>query len=251
MVPGCRINICSLYPNPSVRINCPTSCSPLSEHLHQLWLFPPCGQASSHTIFLSTSILSTRDLILQSPRAPPRTLSCLAKCHRSSRKHSASGPTPPDSGMSHWNPSQLSTNLESACQALSWLWRTPGPGDAAVTGEIIMLYPSLTPLSVTRMRADKCSDGRTNSCSITCSLQCQPAPSSKAQLQDQPTLLLYGDNYHVLPSGQMLGCTFLTQFPQALWHSGLSGNLHMEDYCLHGILAPACSALGSLCRMLL
>lgn len=49
---------------------------------------------------------------------------------------------------------------------ISWLWHTPGPGDTGLTGEIIMFYPSFIPLSVRWMRTDKCSDGRTHSCSI-------------------------------------------------------------------------------------
>lgn len=114
-------------------------------------------------IVWTSSILSTRDLILQSPWAPPHTLSCLAKCHCTPRKHSTSGPTP-----SWFRAESLrsKSTLKVPAKLVPWLWRTPGPGDAALTGEIIMFYPSLTPLSVTRMRTDKCSDGKTHSCSI-------------------------------------------------------------------------------------
>lgn len=56
--------------------------------------------------------------------------------------------------------------LKVPAKLVSWLWHILGPGDAGLTGEIIMFYPSLTPLSVTQMRTDKCSDGRTHSCSI-------------------------------------------------------------------------------------
>lgn len=135
--------------------------------MHQPRLLLCCGQASSHMSSLFISILGTRSLILQSIWALSHALRYLAKCHCTPRKHFHVGSHP----ILMWSwvteiQASWAPTLKVLLEVTAWLWHTLGPGDTGLTGEIIMFYPSLIPLSVKWMRTDKCSDGRTHSCSI-------------------------------------------------------------------------------------
>lgn len=164
----------------------PASSSPSSGQLYQQWLLSASGTGKF------TPVLSGH----QESRSPkhlgpvPRP-HCPAKCHRAPRKHTFTlAPTPSRSRAESLR-SQPSTNLESAsrshCLPSSWLWRTPGPGDTGLTGEIIMFYPSLTSLSVSQTRTDKCSDARKHFCGIyLCSLVLAGSPFPGTTPRDQP-----------------------------------------------------------------
>lgn len=257
---------CPLYPNPSVKMN-----AVLHPPAH--WVnvclshdfFLPCGQTSSYMLSLFLrSILSTRDLILQSTWAPPHILSCLAKCHCTPRKHSFTlAPTPSwcgaeslkckPAGHQPW----MCFSKSLPAKLVSWLWHTLGPGDTGLTGEVITFYPSLIPLSVTWMITDKCSDGRTHSCSIYLFSLAPLAPPSKARVGDKPIPVIWCQ----LPHAALVKCQAALSLPvpqscqllQELRHQCLSDDLHTKGDCLYGTCPPACPAPvlwpGPLCRM--
>lgn len=110
-----------------------------------------------------------------------------------------------------------------------------------------MFYPSLILLSVTKTRTDKCSSGRTHSCSIySCSLVPASSPS-QAQLpgtslhpcyrcQLPHAALLSNITLH-LPSCNPQSCQLL----QELRHHCLSDDLHMRA-TVHTSPIPCSSA---------
>lgn len=234
--------------------------------MHQPRLPLHCGQASSHMSSLFISILGTRSLILQSIWALSHALSYLAKGHCTPRKRSfILAPTLSWCGAESLR-SKPAEHQPWKCflkslpaKLISWLWHTLGPGDTGLTGEIIMFYPSLTPLSVTRMRTDKCSDGRTHSCSIySWSLVPAGSPIPGTIPGDQPT------PRYLLPANTccpLVKCQAALsllhpqscQLLQELRHHCLSDDLHMKGNCLHTTHPPACSAPGPwpgpLCKM--
>lgn len=80
-----------------------------------------------HTCCLLLSILSTRDL--QSTWALPHTLSCLAKCHCTPRKHSfIPAPTPSWCGAESLRCKPAGTNLECASRSRCLPSSSPGSG---------------------------------------------------------------------------------------------------------------------------
>lgn len=184
----CKINTCPLHLDSLVRIN-----SVLPPPAHRLDIctssdfFLLQAQASSHPSFLGT-----RSLILQSTWVPSHALTAQQSATVPLENTPSRWLPPPlEAELSHCDPSQLSTNLESAsrshCLPSSWLWRTPGPGDTGLTGEIIMFYPSLTSLSVSQTRTDKCSDARKHFCGIyLCSLVLAGSPFPGTTPRDQP-----------------------------------------------------------------
>lgn len=97
-----------------------------------------------------------------------------------------------------------------------------------------MFYPSLILLSVTKTRTDKCSNGRTHSCSI---YSCSLVPASSLSQAQLPGTSLHPCYRCQLPHAALLSNITLRlpscnpqsrQLLQELRHHGLSDDLHMR-----------------------
>lgn len=119
-----------------------------------------------------------------------------------------------------------------------------------MTGEIIMFYPSLIPLSVTKTRTDKCSNGRKHSCSIH---SCSSVPASSPSQPQLPGTSLHPCYRCQLPRVTLLSSIRVHlpscipqshQLPRELRHHCLSDDLHVRaTICM----SPIPSALQGAC----
>lgn len=120
-----------------------------------------------------------------------------------------------------------------------------------MTGEIIMFYPSLIPLSITKTRTDKYSDGRKHSCSI---YSCSSVPDSSTSQAQLPGTSLHPCYLCQLPRATLLSSIRLhlpscipqsRQLPRELRHHCLSDDLHVRaTVCMSPIPSLLCRELA-------
>lgn len=184
-----KINICLRYQNPSVRISSVLPPPTPSGHLYRPWLPPgwstpiasgykqPGHPESGSSKYWGLS--TPPQLPSKVPLRPQKTLLGFVfhppQCEAESLTHQAAKHQP-------WKHFSKSLSLALAYSGTWGHW---------LDSEIIMFYPSLIPLSVTKTRRDKCSNGRTHSCSI-CSwlFSASELPYPGTSPGDQPPALL-------------------------------------------------------------